>query len=61
MVSRPTGWRELDKSDESAGKGAGLLHADDATETTTWDGPLDGWTDDSEFEGSLARLGDGVL
>jgi hypothetical protein len=60
MVSRPTGWRELDKSEETAGKGAGLL-TDDAAETMTWDGPLDGWTDDSEFEGNVARLGDGVL
>jgi hypothetical protein len=61
MMARPIGWRELDTSDGPAGKGASRVRSDDGAETLTGDGPLDGWTDDSEFDGALARLGDGVL
>lgn len=60
MGSRPV-WREVDASDPKTGKGAGRVRTDEAAEIATGDGPLDGWTDDSEFEGTFARLGDGVL
>ena len=61
MVARPTKWPELNASDGPVGKGAGLVRTDDGAELTTGDGPLDGWTDDAEYEGTFARLGDGVL
>jgi hypothetical protein len=61
MVVRSTSWRDLDASDGPVGKGAGLVCADDGPEAVTGDGPLDGWTDDTEFDGALTRLGDGVL
>lgn len=63
MGSRPAAWREVDTADPETGKGAGRVRTDETTaaETATGDGPLDGWCDDSEFEGTLALLGDGVL
>jgi hypothetical protein len=62
MVARPTtSWRERNVSDGPVGKGAGPAPTDDGAEIVPGDGPLDGWTDDAEFEGTFARLGEGVL